>query len=72
MHDWKECQRLAHKLKGTVLTLSLDCCPDAVSLDLALKRHIKLGDAEGQSITLGAVFVDIVGAVLEFLAEHPN
>ena len=71
--NWAECKRLAHKLKGTVLTLSLDCCPDALALDLALKHLVENGDGEEEAIlALGATFTDKFGAVVDYITEHPS
>ena len=70
--NWKESQRVSHKIKGTVLSLSLTCCADAIALDLALKRQVAEGDAEGESVALGAVFVEAFDAVLAYITSHPT
>ena len=70
--NWKESQRVSHKIKGTVLSLSLTCCADAIALDLVLKRQVAEGDAEGESVALGAVFVEAFDAVLAYITSHPT
>ena len=70
--NWKESQRVSQKIKGTVLSLSLTCCADAIALDLALKRQVAEGDAEGESVALGAVFVEAFEAVIGYITSHPT
>ena len=67
---WEAAQHLAHKVKGSMLALGLDCAADVVALDATLKRVVG-GDGGAEAARVQcASFRIAASALVTFLKSE--
>ena len=68
--EWVPAQKLSHKLRGTTISVNLDCATGATALDAALKRQIRSGGDGVEARALCAEFLTEIDTVIEIFGQE--